>query len=839
MQLGIPSLYLILLLFIPIPLSTAKITLFTNTYPPFSDCSSFDNNSSHVIGAEIELLRLGFSHLNWTEGIDFEFNCTAETSMAINSSTLDSQYQALVGGITITADRLKQQTPFSQPTVSAPLDIIYRKENKGWFFVRSFQTSGWFITLATVLLIGGILYLLENRKIALINMIYCACCEFFMVPDYPIEHASGKVLQFFSSFLVLVLVAVFTATSANIFQTERDLAETLCLADLKYQQVYTNSVFSDYLKQFGIDPIIIDDEDPVRFAHEIDKFPNNHFILDGPYGNYVADQNCELYVAENSGHIVHYGIMYNELFPETLKNQINRAIILAKKQKSFKKFVGEYYSTINNFTPCKHKFQSKEEYITFYELRGLWYLLFSGLGIGIIVMVLQQLRIRVNKNYRVYSLQGIRAKIDRKVQRRTATLFAIHTGISIQCITFLKNLNQEVLQSICQVAMKAMDLKAIREQADNNAKQEPLQNSNAELPFEAKGGFGSRAAAAISWIRGGSRKKSNIETLQVSSNKKGSNDSSPRTPGSVARSRKSSMLRQTMYNFKLNSELMQKVQNLALSSERNALNSPEADLSMNDKPLSSSRSGQGHISLQVELNKSEDNSTVAERDKSVSMMNRLIGKKGIKQNKQMTEAAKTLLEKKESALLEEFKRKEKDISIHLKFFNRSHRPRPLSVEPLTPKSRNGTLYPSTFKLKMLGDQSPIQKKSRKKLRNFSSPETSLLKSVFTKPYEAAVAASGSEDQRPDQSESKFKILLNLQEISEFSSLGSGEKRSPEDNSIEFFEESPKFRMRAAAVKSGEDSSEAESPNEYQGDESPIHHLSLSPYLFSNKYEASN
>ncbi len=141
-------------------LTLSKVTFLTTTYPPFSDCTNISSsslqNSTEIYGAEIELLRDAFALSNWVENIDYEFYCVANTSTlydAMSSLTISND-TAIVGGITMTSERIKDGLGFSQPTVSAPLPIVYVKKSKGWFFRRSLTISGWITIFGTMIGIG-------------------------------------------------------------------------------------------------------------------------------------------------------------------------------------------------------------------------------------------------------------------------------------------------------------------------------------------------------------------------------------------------------------------------------------------------------------------------------------------------------------------------------------------------------------------------------------------------------------------------------------------------------------------------------------------------------------
>ena len=187
-----------LILLLLLTISTCKLTLLTSTYQPFVDCGGTVNPESSLIhGAEIQLLRMAFLSLNWTEGLDFIFQCLPDTDSLFSSFNEGSTANVgVLGGITITPERLSERYTFTQPTVAARLPLVYQNKPKGWFFRRGLSLSGWILIFTSTFVVAGVMYLLENRKSAYINMLYNVFCQFFLSPDYPLTNFSSKTSTF-------------------------------------------------------------------------------------------------------------------------------------------------------------------------------------------------------------------------------------------------------------------------------------------------------------------------------------------------------------------------------------------------------------------------------------------------------------------------------------------------------------------------------------------------------------------------------------------------------------------------------------------------------------------
>jgi len=702
-------LIIICLTFVPL-LATAKYTFLTRTYPPFADCTSYfkSPHSSKIIGAEIELLRSAFNFFNWTEGVDFEFLCVSNSSELISTfSTNNDQNQSAVGGIAITSDRLSQGYIFSQPTVTSPLSIVYQKQAKGWFFRRSLTMSGWALIFGTVFSIGGLLYFLENKRIAYINMVYNAFCQFFLVADYPFENFPSKFVHFFLTFLAIILVTIFTAASTNIFEADRSIGASLSLESLNHGTViYSNQIFQHYAAQFGISPHYIDHIDPLKFSREIDSLDIDYLITDGPYSEYIRRTNCDFKAGSNRIDTIYYGMMFAQDFDKPTRQRISRGILRAIRQKTFHQHAKDYYlqKGISNECPTT---DNQSLYVTFYQMRGLWYILLVGIGIGVFSMAVGFLRTMVNKNIRVYNLKGIRARMDGRIQRRTATLFAIYTGVSIQCISFLRRLTEESMQNWLNAVRNSIPEKGTAwssfrrrgicqeesQEVDPNCSSKRQKNSllGGGLINSWKSGSNNR----ISFLKHLSRFGIvDSETNSAAGERKDRRSTAGVSPKNLKK--KSSLLTQTMRNFKLDKNLVIKLNTIA---ERDrggsAMTSPAFPDSVTTPKNMHTSLNFGSIKSIFE--KSYDNS-ITLRSSATSIFERALGKKGMKRNKQLRETAKALLAKKEAALLAEFEKKKLEISSRKSPRNSVKR---TPQSPMNLKARLNPSLPSTGRLRLI------------------------------------------------------------------------------------------------------------------------------------------
>ena len=693
---SIKSLFFLLSLYLlSISLSTCTINLLTTSYPPFSDCSDYEpSNSSTVHGAEIQLLRDAFSYLNWTEGLDYEFTCMTNYSELL--STLEASLDSLVGiagGLSITSTRLEQNHIFSHPTVSASLPLVYKKQSKGWFFRRGLTIMTWVVLFSVVFVVGGILYLLENRKTAYVNMVYNAFCQFFFVPDFPLKSFGAKLVQFFSTFVVLIVLEFFTATATNIFQDDQAIPKTLSLATIGNHSIYTFDIYAGYMAQLGISTMSIDEYDQDELMEIIEELGDNYLVVDGPYRDFILRRYCDLFSAISPIDVIHYGIMYGDDFPESSRLLINRAIIQINQENSFQSYVTKYYNDFSSNVTCTTDRTFDDSAVTFESMIGLWYILGVGGAVGVIFLVLDLLGIAVNKTVREYSLHGIRSKMDRKVKRRVATLFAIYAGVSIQCIAFLKKLNQEALQGWLSTLKENFSTKAINASYNKILKEKGEDEQQANpIPRKRKGRgftiFSSkpkspiRTGTTVSWMKATPKQNEETKEPPESPIKDEVILISPTTKKAI-NNKRSSLLTQTMKNFKLRKSLIKKLGGIVEKTPKSGEVEMEGATTLKSE----------FISLGI-ANSLFDKDFPRGPGKSVTIIKRIFGKKGMKKNKQITNTANALLTKKEEDLIKEFDKKK--LEIH------SRHPLLLNFRKRSTSSflSKNTLHPHQFKTKL-------------------------------------------------------------------------------------------------------------------------------------------
>ena len=241
----------------------AMKTFLVSSYPPVTNCSSeHPLDPAYFNGFEIDVIRDAMSKINYTEGTDFQFNCTTwDDIFEVIEESPRTEVIGAVSGITISKDRMERGLRFSQPTISTGLSLIFRKETKGSFYLRIFDGPFLIALICIPIIFGSLLYIYEDKKVSVINYIYHTLEQYFKVDDFVHLNFESKVLEIPMRLFVIVVVALYIAGTTNLLFLDKNFGGVtdsehvvgLPIASFSYYQNTIMSVGGKYqhLKTFG------------------------------------------------------------------------------------------------------------------------------------------------------------------------------------------------------------------------------------------------------------------------------------------------------------------------------------------------------------------------------------------------------------------------------------------------------------------------------------------------------------------------------------------------------------------------------------------------------------
>ena len=432
--------------------------ILISTYDPVVTCSLEEPlNPQLMYGIEINIMRAALAEVNWTEGIDYYFNC----------SDLDDQFAAvaagitdrpnllgIIGGITISHDRLKTGAKFSQPTMSTGLSLLYRNVPHNAFYLRTFTTD-FFVLLVILPTVGGFfLYLFQGRRISLMNYIYHAATVFFKIDDDQFQGTIARITGMGLKLLLLITSILYVAFTTNILTADNSFGGVSGISDLKGLRISSIGFYKNTLQSVGtLYKYFPDVWDSAELIKTINSEEVTFMAYDDPILAYLTYTECNFYMVLQNFVKYDFGVMMPSGVSSADEELVNIGLTMAFTKKTQDLWVAEYFST-QPITTCPDKIVFQNTVLSFGDVQGLWYAWLGVFGIGLVNWVAVELRKFSKKKRGDYNFEGLRAKADQELQRKMAALTATQCAGSITVV----NESRTVLQNDYSVALKALNI---------------------------------------------------------------------------------------------------------------------------------------------------------------------------------------------------------------------------------------------------------------------------------------------------------------------------------------------------------------------------------------------
>ena len=437
-----------------IPVFSIKEILISS-YAPVADCSLTDPlNSSLFTGIEIDITRDAFSRVNWTEGVDYYFNCTTfdDITDILADTTFRPNAIGSVCGISISTYYMLMGYKFSQPTMTTGVSILHRSVPQTVFYLRSFSGS-YLALLACLPFLGGlILYFFQERKSGVVNYIYHILTTFFKVDDDVFLGFSSRLAGLGFKLLLLITMILYVALTTSILANDNSFGGVSKISDLYGLKISTMDFYEELvLSVGGIYQEVPEVVDTTGFIQEIEQMQIDYIAYDDPIVVYAAYTQCDMYVAIQNFATQDYAMMMPGSISFEDEELINTALTLAYQDKTQTEWTQDYY-TSNNITKCENKPVLGTNTIQFADLGGLWYawlvaILFSS-GLWASQLIVKSIKSKKG----IYHFVGIRAEADSKIQGKMTALTATHCAGSVAAINaeikFFKRYYYQILQKM-------------------------------------------------------------------------------------------------------------------------------------------------------------------------------------------------------------------------------------------------------------------------------------------------------------------------------------------------------------------------------------------------------
>lgn len=441
------SLSLILCILPRIP---ATATFLTSSYNPFTICDSQDPlNSTKITGIEIDLFREAMNFSNLTEGADYKIICTTWDDIfdTLKDDSADPTIVGAVSGITVTEARLKQYR-FSQPTLHSGLSLLYRSKKQTSFYIRALSGSFFIVICCLPFVLGFAIYIVEGQKMKFINHVYHIMVLYFKLDDIVFLRVDSKVIQVAIKTAVMIVTTLYAAFTTNILIDQRSFGGILDGSSLTGLKIASSPSYEDFISSLNAKFISLSNsfEDAAGFIKEIEDNPSIDYVAyDDMFTAVVADTSCDIYETLKTIIKFDFGLMFKHdidlEYVDLLNAGIEKAYMNQPQLQRWQKFLETYASN-----SCPNKKDLGKDYLSPSDFSGLWMVWTAGVAIGALSVLYNCFSLYRKQIRNSYFFTGIRARSDRKIQRKTAALVAFSTAVSLLAINNEARLIREVFR---------------------------------------------------------------------------------------------------------------------------------------------------------------------------------------------------------------------------------------------------------------------------------------------------------------------------------------------------------------------------------------------------------
>lgn len=431
--------------------------ILISTYDPVITCSMDDPlNPQLAYGIEVNIMRAAFSMINWTEGVDYFFNCTDfdDQMNAVADTSTRPNLLGAFGGITISQGRLQSGYKFSQPTMTTGLSLLYRLVPQNAFYLRTFTTD-YFVLLIFLPLVSGLaLYVFEHRKMSIIHYIYHGFTTFFRNDDIVFLGFASRVTGLSLKLLLLITATLYTAFTTNILNFDNSFGGVSSVTDLSGLRISSIEFYKNTLYSVGaLYKYFPDAWDSASLLQEINNTGITYLAYDDPIVQYITYTECDLYTVIQNFVKYDFGFMMSGSVSSSDEDLVNLAVTLVFQNKTQQEWIDEYFTT-QDIQPCANKLVFMQSYVTIGDVKGLWYMWLAVFGIALAYWLTEVIRRSMQKRRGYYNFVGLRAEADQNTQGKVAAMAATHCAGSISIV----NSTRKSLQKNYTATLMAMKI---------------------------------------------------------------------------------------------------------------------------------------------------------------------------------------------------------------------------------------------------------------------------------------------------------------------------------------------------------------------------------------------
>ncbi|WIA23669.1 hypothetical protein OEZ85_000370 [Tetradesmus obliquus] len=392
----------------------------TSHWAPIVMCDGIDDSADYT-GFQVALWREIARDLGWADS-DWSFSCVDWTAMIDDLVDPDGVCSFAAAGVEVSLTNILLGLKFSWPIYKSGFHVLIAsavEQGGTWAFAEAFHWSVWVVLGATSIIVSFLVTAAEtftygnhaNRK-GLRGWSWYSMGKMVQVPTHvgdPKTWAS-KVLVLGYAFLALIIVHLFTATTANKLTMQRLANDITSKADLPGKKVISWEPYVPLLRKYSIDasPMAWDnDDDMAKMLAALRSHNYQALVLDSPVVQYFAAQaeQCDLFPVGDPFETFNLAIAFPPNAPSGLASNVSASIVRLQTHSAMLDVLENKHvkaASATNSGGCNTLHGTGELHgpsvdpqIGFRQVAGVWYIQLITLGIALLLTFLEQLRYRM------------------------------------------------------------------------------------------------------------------------------------------------------------------------------------------------------------------------------------------------------------------------------------------------------------------------------------------------------------------------------------------------------------------------------------------------------------
>ncbi|KAF6257197.1 hypothetical protein COO60DRAFT_30052 [Scenedesmus sp. NREL 46B-D3] len=402
----------------------------TSDWAPMVMCADKEDPADFS-GFQIALWREIAHDMGWADS-DWSFSCVDWTAMIDDLVDPNGSCSFAAAAVEVSLPNIVLGLKFSWPIYKSGFHVLIAsavEQGGTWAFAEAFHWGVWVVLGATAITVALLITLAEtftfgnhaNRK-GLRGWSWYSMGKMVQVPTHvgdPKTWAS-KALVLGYAFLALIMVHLFTATTANKMTMQRLANDITSKADLPGKKVISWEPYLPLLRKYSIDADALPWDNDDDTAAMLAKLRSHHYqalVLDSPVVQYFAAQaeQCDLFPVGDPFETFNLAIAFPPDVPLSLPQNITASIVRLQTDKGLLDELENVYvkgaashghaassaasrACSNAYGTADSGGHGGDEQIHMKQVMGLWIIMGMSLGVSAVLTAAAWLQVLLHKH---------------------------------------------------------------------------------------------------------------------------------------------------------------------------------------------------------------------------------------------------------------------------------------------------------------------------------------------------------------------------------------------------------------------------------------------------------